>query len=427
MTCVCLWSPRWETAGAPLADLAASLLEEAPRVAVEGRGVVWADARGLPAPRLARALLGRAGGRTDGVRAGVAAVPVAAELAARAGSGPLTFVEPGRERAFLAQLSLELLSPDPGLRALLDGVGIRTCGALGALAREAVEVRFGAAGTALWRLARADDPRRLFRPIPRERPHASMDFVEYEVRDAGRLTFTVNALLGPVCAALAERGERARELTLTLALTGGGELRERVRAARPTAERALWLRRLRALLDRLTLPDGVSGVALEVEGAEPASASQGDFFDRGFATAAPVEEAVARLLDEHGPRFVEPDVSAHLLPERRTTWRPREPGEAAERAAEAPAAEPRLTLQLLPEPRRVAVRVRMRREHLVPEQYCDLARGREWRRLFAAAGPERISGEGWERDYYRCVVETGALVWLFRDAGGDWYVHGWWD
>lgn len=432
MTFVCLWSPRWATGGAPLADLAAVLLEEAPRVAVEGRGVVWADARGLPASRLARALLERAEWRTREVRAGVAAVPVAAEAAARSGGSPVTVVEPGRERPFLVGLPLELLSPEPRLRALLDGVGVRTCGELAALAREAVEVRFGAAGAALWRLARADDGRRLFRPIPPERPHASMDFVEYEVRDAGRLAFTANALLGPVCGALAERGERAREMTLSLSLSGGGTLQERVRAARPTAERDLWLRRVRGVLDRLVLPDGVTGVALEVEGTEAVSASQGDLFDRGFATAAPVEEAVARLVDGHGPLFVEPETTGHPLPERRTAWRARGPEEAAESAAEASGAEPGLALQLLPEPRRVEVRLRPRRDHAVPVRYRDLTRGGAWKELLAAAGPGRISGgaweEGWAREYFRCVTEAGALVWLFRDAAGEaWYLHGWWD
>ncbi|HEX2187307.1 MAG TPA: hypothetical protein VHG51_00345, partial [Longimicrobiaceae bacterium] len=350
---------------------------------------------------------------------------------ARTGDAPVTVVEPGRERAFLAPLSLELLEPEPRLRALLDGVGVRTCGELAALAREAVEVRFGAAGAALRALARAEDPRRLFRPIPPERPHASMDFLEYEVRDAGRLAFTANALLGPVCGALAERGERAREMTLVLALSGGGTLRERVRAARPTADRDLWLRRIRGVLDRLLLPDGVTGVALEVEGTEPASASQGDLFDRGFATAAGVEEAVGRLVDGQGPLFVEPEATVHPLAERRTGWRARSPEEAAESGAAAPEAPSALTLQLLPAPRRVAVRARPRRDHQVPVQYCDLARGQEWKRLLAAAGPERVSGGAWEggwaREYFRCVTGSGALVWLYRDARDAWYIHGWWD
>jgi protein ImuB len=430
MSFVCLWSPRWATAGAPLADLAAALLTAAPRVAVEGRGVLWADARGLPAPRLAWTLRERAGGEA---RAGVAAVAVAAELAARSGDAPVTFVEPGRERAFLSPLPLELLGPDPRLRALLDGVGVHTCGALAALSREGVEVRFGAAGAALWRWARADDPRLLFRPIPPERPHASLDFVDYVVRDAGRLAFTANALLGSVCGALERRGERARELMLALELSGGGVLRERIRAARPTAEREAWLRRVRELLERLRLPDAVRGVTLQVEGTEPASATQGDFFDRGFSTAAPVEEAVARLVDAHGAVYVAPETSAHPLAERRTEWKARDPAEAAGTEASAEAPAPALTLQLLREPRRVAVRVRPRRDHGVPVQYLDYAGGRRWRRVMAAAGPERVSGGGWEegayaREYFRCVTEEGALVWLFRDLRAEgWYLHGWWD
>ena len=433
MTFVCLWSPRWETAGAPLADLASSLLEEAPRLAVEGRGVLWADARGLPAPRLAWALLERAGWRTGEVRAGVSAVAVAAELAARSGSAPATFVEPGRERAFLAPLPLDLLRPEPRLRGLLDGVGVRTCGALAALSREAVEVRFGAAGASLWRLARADDPRLLFGPIPPGPAHASLDFVDYVVRDAGRLLFTANALLGRVCAVLETRGERAREVALSLSLEGGGVLRETIRAARPTAERAVWLGRVREALERLRLPEAASGVALRVEGTEPASATQGDLFDRGFATAGPVEEAVARLVDAQGPVYVRPETSAHVLAERRTEWKARAPAEAVEReAASAEVPAPSLTLQLLREPRRVAVRVRARRDHVAPVQYLDAAGGGRWRRLVAASGPDRVSGGSWEgsyeREYFRCVTEEGVLVWLFRDAAGEgWYLHGWWD
>lgn len=345
MIYVCLWSPRWAIDAAPLADLAASLLEVAPRVSVDGRGVIWADARGLPAPELARALVELAGGAEE-VRAGVSAVPVAAELAARAagirGSGSpadpdtlVAVVEPGRERDLLAPLPLDLLDPDPRLRILLDGLGVRTCGELAGLSREAVEVRLGAAAGALWRLARADDRRILFRPIPRERPQASMDFVEYEVRDAARLVFTANALLGSVCSTLESRGERARSISLSLGLASGGVKRERLRSARPTADRDFWIRRLQGLLDRTRLTEPVASVALEVDETEPRSSTQGDLFDRGFATASAVEEAVARLLDEQGPVFVEPESDGHPLAERRTRWVARTADAAAGRAEPA--------------------------------------------------------------------------------------------
>ena len=448
MTFVCLWSPRWATAGVPLADLAAALLEDAPRVAAEARGVIWADARGLPAPRLAWVLLARlraagagaGGGEMGEVRAGVSAVPVAAEVAARSGDSPVTFVEPGHERAFLAPLPVELLQPASHLRSLLDGVGIQRCGELATLDRGAVEARFGAAGAAIWRLSRADDPRLLFSPILRERPSASMDFIDYAVSDAGRLVFTANALLGSVCEALRSRGERARAMTLALTLSGGEVARRTLRCAQPTAKRSMWLRRIQSLLEGWALPDSVTGVEMQVEGSELASATQGDIFDRGFATAGTVAETVARLVDEHGEVFVVPETEPYPLAERRSRWLVREPEQITKAAAELdlsstqlePGLQPCLTLQLLPEPRRVAVRIRPRRDHLIPTQYLDLREGREWKALITAAGPDRISGGHWEaayaREYFRCVTEAGTLVWLFRDALENlWFLHGRWD
>jgi hypothetical protein len=313
---------------------------------------------------------------------------------------------------------------------MLDGVGVRSCGELAGLEREAVEVRFGPEAAALWRLARGDDPRLLFRPIPRERPHASMHFVSYEVRQAERLLFTVNALLGSVCDTLEGRGERAREMTLAFSLSRGGVLRETVRAARPTGDRTMWLHRIRDLLDRLRLPDAVVGIELEVGGTEPVSATQGDLFDRGFATAAPVEEAVIRLMDKHGELFVEPETTGHPILERRTRWRVRPPEEAVEARSSGGEHSPSLTLQLLPEPRPIAVRERLRRDHAVPVEYFD---GRRWHELVTAAGPDRVSGGRWEeapyaREYFRCTTGAGVLVWLFRDgAESAWYLHGWWD
>jgi hypothetical protein len=47
MSYVCLWSPSWPTGADFPADLVASLLGVAPRVAVGERSLVWGDARGL--------------------------------------------------------------------------------------------------------------------------------------------------------------------------------------------------------------------------------------------------------------------------------------------------------------------------------------------------------------------------------------------
>jgi protein ImuB len=450
MSFVCLWSPRWRTAAAPLAELAAGLLLDAPRVAVDARGMIWADAHGLNAPKLAWSLLARLGdAKGVHLRAGVAAVPIAAEAAARAGGSPVTLVEAGHERAFLAPQPLAVLGVAPELESLLRGVGLAHCGELAALTREAVEVRCGAAAATAWRLARADDARLLFRPVARERAQASLDFVDYEVRDARRLLFSANACLGGLCEQLRARGERARVLELRLALANGQTLQLELRLARPTAERAAWVRRLQRALERLALPDGVCGLELRVAAADAATAVQGDIFDAGFATAGAAEDALSRLLDAHGPVLAEPDGEAHPLPERRSRWRALETVEEGGTRSEARGASgpepllsrsdpqapdelPALTLQLLPEPRRVVVRLRLRRDHQAPTAYRDALRG-EWRTLLVAAGPERVSGGHWEaqphaREYFRCMDEQGVLLWLFRDARENtWYLHGWWD
>ena len=107
-----------------------------------------------------------------------------------------------------------VLEPDPHLAALLDGIGVETCGELAALEGESVEVRLGAEGVRLWKLARGDDDRLIFAPIPRALPHASLEWSDYALTDTERLLFSVNALLGTVCEKLMERGSLAREMTL---------------------------------------------------------------------------------------------------------------------------------------------------------------------------------------------------------------------
>ena len=442
MSVICLVAESWERGpGAALERL----LEVVPRVAIES-DVVWADGRGLSAGRAARAALKRAesaGGR--GARAGVAAVPVVARVAAEcAQAGEVTRVAEGGDATFLAGRPLTVLQPTAELIGMLDAVGLRTCGELAALSREAVEVRFGGDAVTVWRHARADDARRLFGRPALERPNGSIDFIDYVVTDPERLIFATNALLGGVCTTLAERGAHARAMTLVLPLANGESWRRVLRPARPTTSRAAWLRLARAVLERLTVPDAVVGVELEVDALEPAVSVQGDLFDRGFATASAAESAAARLLETQGPVIVRAKTSAHPLAERRIEAAPigleAVAGElapppavsgddVAAKFAEDATSPAELTLQVLRAPRPVHVETTMRRDHTLPVRYRD---GR-WRRIVNAAGPERISGGQWEavpyaREYYRAVNEEGSLVWLFRDGrDGGWYLHGWWD
>jgi protein ImuB len=443
--------------------LEAALLEAAPRVKLEA-GRAWLDVRGLAPASVHERLRQRLASAGLTVRAGAALRPVVAEVAAaQAGAGELVEVAAGGEAEFLSPLPLSVLGLTDPLLGWLADVGIERCGELAAVPREAVEVRFGGGAVEWWRRSGGDDERRLFVRVPPEQPQASVDFVDYVVTDPERLIFTTNALLGGLCEQMREGGSHARRLRLRLPLANGTVWERTLRTARPTADRAAWLRLARALLERLTVPDSVAGVALEVESTEAAGTVQGDLFDAGFATASAVEAAVARVLEDQGPVVRQPVANAHPLAERRGEYRPlgvREalasqpagtgatgppgheppgpvpPGRTLSASAAGngtPASadpdEPLgLTLQLLDEPRPVKVETVRRRDHQVPVRYHD----NRWHVVVNAAGPDRVSGGQWDttyaREYFRAVTGDGALVWLFRDAGRDrWYLHGWWD
>jgi hypothetical protein len=452
------------------------MLEIVPRLALGTRGVIWADARSLPAREIADSLLESITEHGfSRARAGIAQTPVAAELAARtkpvgawgtgvdaggvsvckaAGHGAaantasprspllpptrpaarITTVNVGEDAKFIAPLPIELLDPSDQLFAMLLAVGIETCGDLAALDHQAIEVRFGSEGSKLWHLARADDKRRLFAEMPRNLPSASFEWVEYTLRDPERLLFVINSLMGTVCTALTGRGEGAREMVLAFSLANRSTAEHRLRPARATSSQKAWMRLVRAELEKIRLADSVTGISLRVEAVVAHAERQGDLFDRGFATARATEETIAQMLDDQGAIVVVPSNSAHPLLERRTRWVPQEPGEAARPRlvfrSGAVEPSPELTLQMLPEPRRIMVLTERRRDHELPARYRESG---EWTAILSALGPERVSGGEWEgdhfaREYFRCVTREGAMVWIYRDLRlGCWYLHGWWD
>jgi hypothetical protein len=450
MSYVCLWSPSWPTAADFPADLVASLLGVAPRVAVGERGLVWGDARGLHGAQLAEHMLRVASDYGfDDVHAGVALTPVAAEVAATQSTTSLVVVKLGQDASFIAPYPLAVLSPPEHLAALVQGLGIETCGAFAALDAEAIEVRLGIDGVRLWRRSRADDERWLFKIPLRSLPSASLEWVEYGLKDPERLLFVINSLAGTVCTSLVNRGERAREMALVFSLGNRTQRTHLIRSSRPSSEQKRWMRLVREALDTLTLPDAVMGVTLRVESVTGNDGPQGDLFDRGFASAPMVEDAIIQLTDDQGDVVVEPLNSEHPLLEVRTTWATRgaRVGVHAQRS-QIPRVDrkivredkrgrfvhderPSLTLQLLPSPKVVTVDTQPRRDHEVPVRYME---NNEWHDIVEAAGPDRVSGGQWSteysREYFRCVREDGMMVWLFhgsKQQTTDWFLHGWWD
>ncbi|HVS61393.1 MAG TPA: hypothetical protein VHE82_11935, partial [Gemmatimonadaceae bacterium] len=270
MTFICLWSPATTATATQeselLHKLIPSLLSAAPRVMLGVNGIVWADARGMSAEPLARDLLQLFHDNgVEKVSVAVSLAPICAEVAARYGKGALIAIPPGSEQDYLAPHPVGVLEPSLALSSLLDGIGVESCGDLAKLDLESVEVRFGAEGARLWRLSRADDSRRIFTSIPRALPSASLDWVDYTLKDPERLVFIINALIGKITTELRSRGQCAREMTMIFSLANRESFEHLVRPARSTSSHKAWMRLIRAHLERITLPDGVVGITIRVE------------------------------------------------------------------------------------------------------------------------------------------------------------------
>ena len=434
MSFLCMHNVAW-LASQP-ATLHAPLLTIVPRVLSDG-DLVWADLRGLPArettERVRNAFTAH-NAIDSSVKCGVASTAVAAEVAARHSPQSVTYVRDGYDRDFIAPFPISVLNPDRKLANLLDGTGIELCRDLAHLSQEEVEVRLGAEGVRLWRLARADDARRIFGSMPRALPEASLEWTDYAIRRAERLVFVINALFGNVCEALKSRGEGAVAVTISFALANRTTIDHPIRAARATAGQTAWMRLVRLEIERVVFPDAVTGITLRVDSTSGTGGRQGDIFDRGFGSESAAEEALGQLMDDQGAVAVEPENSVHPLLDRRTVWTSVSATRVMERAHVYAASlsrsgESALTLQLLPEPRRISVTTFRRRGDEIPRTYRDEGKTYD---IVEAAGPDRVSGGRWDdayaRDYFRCVVEESGLVWLYCDRrNGAWYLHGWWD
>ncbi len=433
MTFVALSIADWPT-GAAANDLLSALLAVAPRAAVDRPAqLAWLDGRSLDAAALsARAREHLATIGVIDVSAGASNIPAVAAIAAREKRqekrDPLLFIANGCEREWLAPLSLDVLLPTPRLLALLTGVGVTTCRDLAALTRESIEVRFGREAVALWRLARADDPRPIFSSRPREHPGASLDWAEFSTTDLEQLVFVLHSLLRTVCDALMADGVGARTLRFTLAIENRTVITQSVTAARSTSQRTTWLRLMRRALERITLPDRVTGIAIEVDAVGPPSVRQGDLFDLGFASAEAAESAVAHVMDLQSDAVVRAERREHVLREERIEWSvvhdtviAREPG--------VEPGTPALHPQLLPRPRAIDVVSEPVRGFAHPVRYTDngvkLA-------LRECIGPHCVSGNRWSerftREYHQGVRDDGVVVLLYRDVVQDqWWLAGWWD
>lgn len=378
--------------------------------------------------------------RMQGVeaRAGLAATPGMAWAAARFGMREP--VAAGREASILAALPLTALRLEAQTRSGLEGVGLRTVGAIIEAPRAPLARRFGTGlidrlDEALGRTDEPVSPRLAISPLSAERHLAEPVTL---IEDIENLVLSLAATLK---SEMERRCLGARFLRLSLFRVDGATSRFEVGTSQPVRDpvaiRRLFRERLTAFGD-VDVGYGFELVRLSVAEAMPFPAEQSDL----VAVDGGETQDLAMFADRVRARFGQdalkrPVMAESHVPERAASLSSFR-GQSAVSAHHATGRErfvhQERPLRMLPRPEPVDVMIAE-----VPEGPPLRFR---WRRTLhhvtRAEGPERIAPEWWRgdgdaatRDYFRIEDDGGRRYWLYRlglygdaPAPPRWFLHG---
>lgn len=166
----------------------------------------------------------------------------------RGASSRIAFIAPGKERAALAPLPLEVLKISQDHAETFALWGIRTLGALAALPEKELIARIGQEGRRLQQLARGELPHHF---VPHEATFALEERMELDlpVEELERLLFIFNLMLEQLIFRAAARVLALASVTIKLSLEGNITHVRTVRPALPTNDRPLWLKLLQLELE----------------------------------------------------------------------------------------------------------------------------------------------------------------------------------
>lgn len=327
-------------------------------------------------------------------RAVMAETPGAAWALARfatAPGAPTKVVPEGQARAALSPLPPAALRIGAGETDLLHRLGLRAIGDLYSLPPAALVPRVGRAvarrlNQALGREAESVDPL-----VPRPELCARRAFAE-PIGYRDDLAAGIEALIADLCARLADAGQGARRLLLTLYRVDGTTQPVAVGTSRASRARDHLKRLFAEHLDGLDAGFGVEVMTLAAVATEPLRAGQMALRDGGgldAKAAGDLTGLIDRLTNRLGAGSVtRPRPAGSHWPERAVVQRP----PLTKDRAVWPATPPRPVRLLDPPPEIEATA-------LLPEHPPAQFRWRKLtHRVVRAEGPERLSAEWWRAE-----------------------------
>ncbi len=351
--------------------------------------------------------------------AGLAANPDLAFLAARHARPVLVVQTPV---AFLAELALHELDPEPSLLSVLADWGIHNLAQLTSLPRGELMDRLGPAAARLWERAagRTDRPLRLIRPA--ETFTESFEF-EREIDTVEPVLFILRRFLDQLALRLSHIYRVAGKMTLRLTLANGSTYRRDFTVPAPTADADPLFRILHTHLDGLRLEHYATGVRLDLEPA-PAERQQFRLFESPLRDPNRFGETLGRLAALVGAENV--GVAEPLDTHRPDRFRLREPRFAELESSPESAEDLPVGLPLRRFRPAFAAQVR-----LVRHRPAFVVSDKAWGPIRDTLGPYRASGDWWQPDRWETEewdveMESGGLYRLARH-GGEWRIEGAYD
>ena len=336
-----------------------------------------------------------------------APTPLAAQWFARAGLA-VRLRHRDTLYASLSDLPLEVMHAQPALELLHD-VGARTVGDCLALPRDGLARRLGPGFVDdLDRaLGRVPDPRVFFTPptvFTAEQP------LPAPAQEAEMLLFAARRLLIELAGFLSATANGVQQLKFTFSHDKHEPTALNLSLVAPTRDADHLVNVLRERLERYRLPSPATAIALESELLLPLASRNLELLPE----AGQQEEAAVHLIERLRARLGD---NAVLGLKRFPDHRPERafrmcPPDGSESAAAAVVSN--RPLWLLGEPRALSVS---------GESPCYDGR------LTRLTEYERIESGWWDghdvaRDYFVASNPSGALLWVYCDAGKGWFLHG---
>lgn len=314
----------------------------------------------------------------------------------------------------LADIPLQRLTRKPQILALMRGIGLSSIGDCLQLPRPELARRVGPELLLLLDrlLGRVPDPRHLWQPPEGFSQHL---LLLHEISQVSALLFPARRLLEALCGFLRGRGGAAQHLQWQFLHRDAAPTRMEQGLLNPSREAEHILEIFRQSLERLTLPEAVVEIVLQVDDWQEFQEGTGDLFtaNQGVQDNIFLERLRARMGSEAVQGI---QMQADHRPEH--AWRYCEPAEKVEGEKSVFARHARQPVWLLPRPQPLLVR-----------QGQPCYQGKLQLQVFS----QRIESGWWDdadvaRDYYRASNLAGQQLWIYQDRrSGKWFLQGFFD